>query len=102
VGSIPTPGHNVGDKMIKPLGNRVLVEKVIVKASSAVLLPDNLYEKNSQCFVRDIGPDVKTIKIGDSVIYNKFGSAEVIDEDNPEAKYVIVAEPEIFAIKEKK
>jgi len=92
--------------MLKPLGDRVLVEPMIAEevTKSGIFLPDSAKEKPAEGKVVALGTgrtdkDGKKIafevKIGDKVLYGKYAGDE-IKIDNKE--YKILKEEEILGI----
>jgi len=68
---------------LQPTQGYVLLEPVAVekKTASGIYLPDSHDEKPQQAQVLAVGPDTKDIKapvkVGDTVIYKKWGGDEV-------------------------
>jgi chaperonin GroES len=94
-------------KKLTPLGDRVVVkpDPEEQKTRSGIVIPDSAKEKPSEGAVvavgmgriLDNGQKVPLeVKIGDKVIYSKYGGNEVkIDEE----EYVILSERDILAVK---
>jgi chaperonin GroES len=80
---------------IKPLADRVVAvrEKAAEKTASGLYLPDNAKEKLAIFTVQAVGPDVKSVKKGDRILYN--GYANEITFNNEEI--LIVKEEDILA-----
>jgi chaperonin GroES len=94
--------------MLKPLGDHVLVKPLSKeeKTRGGIILPDTAKEKPQAGEVIAVGPgrilDNGTrvqpeVKIGDKVIYAKYGGMEIKLEDD---EYLILRETDILAIKE--
>ena len=94
-------------KGLKPLGDRVVVkqEPSEEKTQSGILLPDTAKEKPQVGTIIAIGSGrvldngqriPMEVKIGDKVIYAKYGGTDV-KIDNEE--YIILQERDILAIK---
>jgi len=92
--------------MLKPLGDKVVVEPKAEeeKTASGILLPDTAKKKSTEGTVVAVGrgklvegklvePEVK---VGDVVIYSKYGGTEVTIGDKD---YVVLDEDNILAIK---
>ena len=83
---------------IKPLGNRILVKQMSteeVTASGIVLPTSPDKEKPNQGVVKAVGTgeliEKYGIKVGDTVVFNGYGIAEVeVDENGSKEKYKIV------------
>ena len=80
---------------IKPLGDRVVAKKeeAVEKTSSGILL-GNAKEKPNYATVDSVGPDVKSVKKGDKIIFKEYTSTEVKINDTD---YLIVKEEDILA-----
>lgn len=92
---------------LTPIGDRVVVkpEPEELKTRSGIVLPDSAKEKPSEGTVVAIGLGrvldngqklPVEVKIGDRVIYSKYGGSEVKINDE---EYIILAERDILAIK---
>src|SRR3989344_6525305 len=93
---------------IKPLGDRVVLETATEeqKTKSGIILPDTAdKEKPEQGKVVAVGPgkmeDGKRtpleVKVGDTVLFTKYGPNEVKVEDK---EYLIAREEDILAVLE--
>ena len=62
-----------------PLGERLLIEREdeVKTTASGIIIPDTVTDKPSQGKVVAIGEDVKTIKVGDTAVFGKFGHSEL-------------------------
>ena len=92
---------------LTPIGDRVVVkpEPEEQKTKSGIVLPDTAKEKPSEGTVVAIGTGrildngqkvPMEVKIGDKVIYSKYGGTEVkIDSE----EYIILSEKDILAIR---
>ena len=94
-------------KKLTPIGDRVVVkpEPEEAKTRSGIVLPDSAKEKPSEGTVVAVGTGrifdngqkvPLEVKIGDKIIYSKYGGTEVKIEDE---EYIILAERDILAIK---
>ncbi len=90
---------------LKPLGDRVIVEPSESEemTASGIVLPDTAQEKPQEGKVVAVG-DGKTedgkkvpleVKVGDKVIYSKYGGTEVKVKGD---KYLILRQDDILAI----
>ncbi|MGB2786921.1 MAG: co-chaperone GroES [Candidatus Saccharimonadaceae bacterium] len=79
---------------IKPLGDRVVAvrEQAAEKTTSGLYLPDNSKEKTAVFSVEAVGPDVKSVKKGDRILYNGYTSEFKFDDK----EYLIVKEEDIL------
>ena len=92
--------------MIKPLGNRVLVERVEAETKTAggLFLPDTAKEKPQEAIVRAIGTGGRdkdgnlipfNVAVNDKVLITKYGGTEVTLNGTT---YTILNESDILAI----
>ncbi|GAA0455380.1 co-chaperone GroES [Alkalibacillus silvisoli] len=92
--------------MLKPLGDRVIVEVVEQEetTTSGIVLPDSAKEKPQEGKVVAVGSGRVTdngekvsleVSEGDSVIYSKFAGTEV-EKDGKE--YLVLRESDILAV----
>lgn len=81
---------------IKPLADRVLAvrEEALAKTSSGLYLPDNAKEKPVIAKVIAIGPNVKSLKIGDRIVYKGYSTTDLKINEN---EYLIVKEEDVLA-----
>ena len=82
---------------IKPLGERVLVkmDKVEEKTAGGIFIPQTAQEKTQIAVVEAIGDDVKTIKVGQKILHDKYAGTSV-KMDNEE--YLILNIKDVLAI----
>lgn len=81
---------------IKPLADRLLAvrEQAQTKTASGLYLPDSSKEKPVIANVVAIGPDVKTLKVGDKIVYKEYATTELkVDA----TEYLIVKEDDVLA-----
>ncbi len=92
--------------MIKPLGERVVIEVAEgdVKTASGIVLPDTAKEKPQKGKVVAVGTGklldngqraAMEVKAGDTVVFSKYSGSEVKVDDK---EYLIVRESDILAI----
>jgi len=94
-------------KSIKPLYERVVVEPIQEeKTQGGIIIPDTAKDKPSKGKVIAIGDGYRLengsisplkVKIGDIVLYGKWGGSEIKVEDK---EVVILKESEILAVEE--
>ena len=86
---------------IKPLADRVLVLPALAeeKTASGIIIPDTAKEKPQKGKIVAVGPGKKedpvTVKVGDHVLYGKYGGTEITIEG---VDYLIMRESDIYAI----
>ncbi|CAM2980600.1 co-chaperone GroES [Paenibacillus sediminis] len=91
--------------MIKPLGERVLVEAIAQEETTAsgIVLPESAKEKPQEGKVIAVGSGVLKdgvrvpleVKVGDRVIFSKYAGTEIKFEGK---EYLIMKESDIHAI----
>lgn len=92
-------------KNIKPLGNRIVIERTEALATKGgILLPESAKEKPRQGKVISIGPgktDEKgklhalDLKVGDQILFSSYSGTEYKCEG---ADYLILSEEDVLAI----
>ena len=84
--------------IIKPLGERVLIKQTKQEETtkSGIVLPDTASKERPIIGeVAAVGADIKDIKVGDKVIYEKYAGTEVkVDGE----EYTILRQSDILAI----
>ena len=80
---------------LKPLKDRVVavLQKPLEKTESGILLGE-AKEKPAYVVVESVGPEVKTVKKGDRIIYKEYSATEIKVE---EKDYVILKEEDVLA-----
>jgi chaperonin GroES len=81
---------------IKPLADRVVAVRaeVATKTASGFYLPDNAKEKPVMAEIKAVGPDVKTLKVGDKIVYKEYSTTELKIDGT---EYLIVKEEDVLA-----
>jgi chaperonin GroES len=85
---------------LKPLDDRVVIEtkELEEKNVGGIIIPDTAKEKPQIGEVIAVGTDEelqKMVKVGDKILYGKYGGTEVDIEDK---KYLIVSRSDLLAI----
>ena len=82
--------------MIKPLGDRVVVEPTTQseKTESGIILPDTAQEKPQEGRVLAVG-DCVSVKKDDLVLYPKYTGTEITHEGQ---NVLIMSEKEVLAV----
>jgi chaperonin GroES len=85
---------------LRPLDDRVVIEtkEQTEKNVGGIIIPDTAKEKPMIGKVLAVGNDedlAKAVKVGDSILYSKYGGTEVEIENK---KYLIVSRSDILAI----
>ncbi len=98
---------------IRPLGNRVLIERTKAQTSKGgIILPDSAQEKPKEGTVIAVGPgkcddqgkcEPLNLKVGDRVLFSSYSGTEVkhngCDNGNScEGEYLILAEDDILGV----
>ncbi len=92
--------------MLKPLNNRLLVERVDSEAttSSGIIIPDSAKEKPQEGKVVSVGPGSRDkegevvpmeISIGDLVLFAKYGGTDVTLEGK---EYLMLKEDDVLGV----
>ena len=92
--------------MIKPLGDRVVIEvaEVELKTKSGIIMPETSKEKPQKGKVVAVGAGkvldngsraVPEVKVGEEVLFNKYAGTEVKVDDK---EYLVIRESDILAI----
>jgi len=81
----------------KPLGERLFVKflEEMDKTAGGLFIPDSAKEKPQKGRVEAIGKDVKEVKVGDVVLFDKYSGSK-INMDNED--YLIVKEEDVLGI----
>ena len=80
---------------IKPLADRVVAKKDAATSTTASgILLGEAKEKPNTATIESVGPDVKTVKKGDRILYREY-SATDIKYDGTD--YLIIKEEDILA-----
>ena len=80
---------------LKPLSDRIVAKKEeeVTQTKSGILLGE-AKEKPAYAVVESVGPDVKSIKPGDKIVYKNYSTTDV-KLDNTD--YIIVKEEDVLA-----
>jgi len=81
----------------KPLGDRLLVERVeeVNTTASGIIIPDNAKEKPSQGKVLAVGSDVEEVNVDDVVVFGKYSGTELM-LDNKE--YLVLDVSDVLGV----
>lgn len=87
-------------RVLKPLGDRVAMKPVAAKeqTESGILLAPQAVEAPSEADVVAVGPEVRTVTVGQRVFYPKYAGMEVTLDDRT---VLVLKEREIVGIVEK-
>jgi chaperonin GroES len=83
----------------KPLKDRVFVRYTEEgeKTAGGLYIPDTAKEKPQKGTVEAVGSEVKEIKIGNTILFDKYSGSKVTIDNN---EYLIVKEEDILGIVE--
>jgi len=83
----------------KPLKERVFVSYSgeLERTSGGIYVPDTAKEKPQKGKVEAVGTEVKHVKVGDTVLFDKYSGTKVTLENN---EYLIIKEEDILGIVE--
>lgn len=81
---------------LKPLADRVVAIREVAqtKTASGLYLPNNAKEKTTVALVKAVGAEVKTVKVGDKIVYKEYATTE-LKVDGTE--YLLVKEEDVLA-----
>ncbi len=81
----------------KPLGERVLVERLEESSTTAsgIIIPDNAKEKPSKAKVIALGKEIKKLQEGDVIVFGKYAGSEITLEGK---EYLILEFSDILGI----
>lgn len=92
-------------KTIKPLGNRVLIQRSKAQTTKGgILLPDSAQEKPKEGIVLAVGPgkideqgckETMQLKVGDRVLFSSYAGTEVKNDDD---EMLILSEDDILGV----
>jgi len=85
---------------IKPLKDRVVVKfssEELEKTPGGIYVPDVAKEKPQKGAVIAVGSEVKEIKVGDTVLFDKYSGSKIKIDD---VEYLIIKEEEILGVVE--
>jgi chaperonin GroES len=82
---------------LKPLKDRVVVSyaEEPEKTAGGIYVPDSAKEKPQEGKVEAVGSEVKELKKGDTVVFDKYSGTKIKSGD---IEYLIIKEEEILAI----
>ena len=80
---------------LKPLKDRVVAKKEqpLAKTKSGILLGE-AKETPAYAVVESVGPDVKTVKKGDKIVFKEYSTTDIKIDDET---FLIVKEEDILA-----
>lgn len=82
---------------IKPLGERVLVkmDKLEEKTAGGIFIPQTAQEKTQIATVEAVGDEVKSVKVGDKILHDKYSGTAVKYEGE---EYLILSIKDVLAV----
>jgi len=84
----------------KPLKDRCFVKysENEEKTAGGLYIPDSAKEKPQRGTVESVGPEVKEVKKGDEILFDRYSGSKVKLDDN---EYLIIKEEDILGILKK-
>lgn len=80
---------------LKPLSDRVVaVKDQPMETTKSGILLGEAKEAPAYAVVESVGPDVKTIKAGDKIVYKNYSTTDIKIDDKD---YIIVKEEDVLA-----
>jgi chaperonin GroES len=85
---------------LKPLKDRVVVSysEEPEKTSGGLYVPDTAKEKPQEGKVEAVGPEVKELKVGNVVLFDRYSGSKVKVGDK---EHLVIKEEDILAVVEK-
>ena len=70
-------------KGFQPLGDRVFITytEELERTSGGIYVPDSAKEKPQRGVVQAVGKDVKSLKVGDQVLFDKYSGSKLKLQD---------------------
>ena len=71
---------SIADKAFEPIKDRIVVQPLAPESvtKGGIIIPDSVKESQSNAVVLSVGPEVKEIKPGDTVVYAKNRGVDVV------------------------
>ena len=81
----------------KPLKDRVFVKysEEAEKTAGGIYIPESAKEKPQKGVIEAVGSEVKEIKVGDVILFDKYSGSKINIENN---EYLIIKEEDILGI----
>ncbi|TAK89069.1 co-chaperone GroES [Patescibacteria group bacterium] len=85
---------------IKPLSNRIVAEqlKAPEKTASGIFIPPSSQQEPVVAKVIAVGPEVKNVKVDDSIIYDDHHSSSKRSVNFDESELILLKEEDVLAI----
>ena len=84
-------------KGFHPLGDRVFVTytEEMDRTAGGIYVPDSAKEKPQRGIVRGIGKDVKNLKVGDQILFDKYSGSKLRIDDE---ECLILKEEDVLGV----
>ena len=81
----------------KPLKDRVFVKysEEAEKTAGGIYIPESAKEKPQKGIIEAVGSEVKEIKVGDVILFDKYSGSKINIDNN---EYLIIKEEDILGI----
>jgi chaperonin GroES len=81
----------------KPLKDRVFVKysEEAEKTAGGIYIPESAKEKPQKGVIEAVGSEVKEIKVGDVILFDKYSGSKINIDNN---EYLIIKEEDILGI----
>lgn len=82
---------------LKPLKERVFAEFVeeAEKSAGGIIIPDAAKEKPQRAKVLAVGGEVKEVKVGDTILFEKYSGSKLKSSDK---EYLVIKEEDILGV----
>jgi chaperonin GroES len=84
-------------KKFQPLGERVFVTytEEMERTAGGIYVPETAKEKPQRGTVQGVGKDVKTLKVGDEVLFDKYSGSKLRIDDE---ECLVIKEEDVLGI----
>jgi len=81
----------------KPLGDRVYVKflEEMEKTAGGIYIPEAAKEKPQRGKVEAVGKDVKELKVGDVILFDKYSGSKIKEGSD---EYLIIKEEDVLGV----
>ena len=83
--------------VLKAVRDKIIVQKEEVKkqTESGIIIPESAQEKPQRGVVASVGNKVKSVEVGDNIMFSKWGGTEITVAGKD---YVILKQDDVLAI----
>jgi len=83
--------------MLKPLGDRLLVEyhEPESRTAGGIYIPDSAKERPQEGVVLAVGKDVEEVKAGDRIVFGKYSPDKIVMDG---VEYAVIKEEDVMGV----